>query len=269
MAVLTTFGIPPLAFETSRPAARRFTQALGKRLSQPVLLEEALSYSELADGLADGRIDFGWLPPVEAWQLAWNSGVEVLLQAVRGASGGYHAAVFAREDSPVSSLTGLEGRTVAWVHRRSASGYLVPAAHLRDLGIAPAKPATFVGSHDRVVWTVAERRADAGATFATVDALRGGVTAAGWTQYPPETPVPFRVLATLGPIPTDAICAWPGTGRSLQTRFAEALQEMAQDDGDAVVLDAIFGTSQFVPPDPGAAGVLARALSRLQAPVPW
>ena len=268
MAVLSTFGIPPLGREASRPVTRRFAQALGQRLARPVLLEEAPTSADLAAALADGRVDFGWLPPVEAWQLARSAGVEVVLQTVRGDGGGYHAALFSREDGSVTSVAGLAGRNVAWVHRRSASGYLVPAAHLREAGVATRRPAYFAGSHERVVQAVAAGRSVAGATFATVDPTTGQVTSAGWTCYPPKSPTAFRVLIALGPLPTDAICAWPGTGHSLQEQLTEALQAMAEDDKDAVLLDTIFGTSRFVPPDLGAAQVLVRAMTCLQQPVP-
>ena len=78
MAQLINFGVPLLGSELSLQAGRAFAQALEGSTGRPLMLRVVGRYSERADGLADGSLDFGWLPPVEAHQLAAHAGVELL-----------------------------------------------------------------------------------------------------------------------------------------------------------------------------------------------
>ena len=265
MGQLVSFGIPELGTPESAEATRAFGRLLERRLNGPVQVTVATSYSELLDLLSEGRVDFAWLPPLEAAQASRTLGVDVLLRAVRAGRASYGSAVFVRADSPLQTVADLAGKRVALVHRRSASGFLVPVARLAELGVAIAEPMLFLRSHGAVVRAVAAGEADAGATFATVTTSDGGlqVTDAAWLRLPAEPPCEMRPLAAFGPIPSDAICAWPGTPRALRDALAGALRDAAADDEGRRLLDALFGTSRFGPPEDDGQDLLHDALRTL------
>lgn len=260
MGRLITFGVPVLAAEQTAAAAAALGAVLERRLGQPVRVIVAASYTELEDDVADGQVDFAWLPPFEAGQLLAGVGVEPLLRAERGGRSVYHSVIVARSDGPVAKLADLTGRRIAFVHRRSASGYLVAAAHLIVKGIELGPP-LFFGSHSAVVDAVVSGRVDAGATYATLGdpaADPPDVRSASWHQLP-HLGADLRAIAAAGPIPADTICAWPGTSRGLRRALADAIVAAGHDAADGAVLAALFGTAVFAPADPAAFDQLGRA----------
>ncbi len=271
MAPLITFGIPMVSATSSPGAGRRFAHQLEFMLQAPVEPRIHQSYSELADALADGRLDFGWLPPVEGWLLAAHTGVVCLLQALRAGREHYHGLIFVREDSPVTELGQLQGKTLGFVHRRSASGYLLPAAELSMLGVQIAGPPRFLGSHGAVVQAVAEGRLDAGATFgALVDPEDPtSLEDAGWMAAPPSPRVPMRAVLVSDPSPGDVICAWPGTSRRMRAGVVAAFERMMLDQVGASILKDLFRTSTFAPPDGSGVDSLRHAQAQLARSRPW
>jgi phosphate/phosphite/phosphonate ABC transporter binding protein len=271
MAPLITFGIPMVSPATSHKAGRALAARREPHLKAPVEPRVYSSYSELADGLADGRLDFGWLPPVEGWQLAEHAGVECLLQAVRAGRDHYHGVIFVREDASIEAPAQLAGTSLGFVHRRSASGYLLPAAELSLMGIAVAGPPRFLGSHGAVVQAVAEGRLDAGATFAAFDdperpeSLRD----AGWLAAPSDPPVPMRVVLVSDPSPTDVVCAWPGTSRRLRAELVAAFEVLMAHGPGARTLQDLFGTARFASAEGQGADSLRHAQAQLARSRPW
>lgn len=264
MGRLITFGVPVLAAEQTTAAAAALAKVLERRLGQPVTVTVAASYTELEDDVADGQVDFAWLPPFEAGQLAAGVGVEPLLRAERAGRTQYQSVLFTRADGPVKRLADLAGRRVGFVHRRSASGYLVPAAHLIEQGIDVGVP-LFFGTHAAVVEAVVAERVAAGATYATVRdpaAHPPVIVTASWHQLP-HIQADLRPLAVVGPIPSDTVCAWPGTSRGLRREFATALLEAGHDAADAAVLAALFGTAAFAAADAAEFEQLSRAVATL------
>jgi len=261
---LVTLGVPVLAAEQTGAAAAALAATLERRLGTPVAVSVAATYSQLEDDVADGEVDFAWLPPYEASQLAAGVGAEPLLRAQRGGRTEYHAALFVRADSPLRRVDDLAGKRVAFVHRRSASGYLAPAAYLVEHGIDFGAP-LFLGTHAAVVEAVVAGRADAGATYATLRDAQAdppAIASASWHQLPQVT-ADLRPLAVVGPIPADTICAWPGTNGNLRRALVKAIVEAGQDAADAAVLTALFGTASFSPADEAAFDHLNRAVATL------
>jgi phosphate/phosphite/phosphonate ABC transporter binding protein len=271
MAPLITFGIPMVSSGTSAAVARRLARHLEALLGSPVEPRVHQSYSELADGLADGRLDFGWLPPVEGWQLADHAGVHCLLQAQRAGRDQYHGVIFVRDDAEIDTPQQLDGRAVGFVHRRSASGYLLPAAELSLLRVSIAGPPRFLGSHGAVVQAVASGEVDAGATFASLADPDdpGSISEAGWHAAPPSPPVAMRTLLITEPSPTDLICAWPGTSRRLRAQMRDAFGAMMGETSAAATLRDMFGTDHFTEALGEGADSLRHAQAQLARARPW
>lgn len=267
-----TFGLPHVSRSISDRGGRAFATLLASFMGMPVQVHVARSYSDLADRLVEGRLDFAWLPPMDAWQLIRHTGVDPLLQAVRAGTGHYYSALFVPEASPVRSLPDLRGRRIAYVHRSSASGYLVAAARLRSLGIRPAEPALFVGSHEAVVNLVAQGGAEAGATFASLpegvaeDRRLLSLVDTGWQSIAMERPCAMRALEAWGPIPTDLVCAWPGTSRQVRRDLVGAFEAMMADGLGPDLLQDVFGTRRFARADLGAIRTLEWSLEQLTHP---
>ena len=246
MPQLILFGLPPtLPDEVAPGLARELGELLSARLDEPVDVRICAHYSELADRLAEGQLDFAWLPPLPAAGLRRHCGIAVLAHAVRSGMHAYYSVVFVRGDSSIREPADLMGRRMGYVHRRSASGFLVATAAIRELGVEPAAPPQFLRSHARVVEAVEQGAVEAGATFCSFQGdPEGGVVAhAGFRQEGID--LPMRILLRTEEIPADVICAWPGTSQAARRRMTRVLVGLADDQAGRGILDAVFGAERF------------------------
>jgi phosphate/phosphite/phosphonate ABC transporter binding protein len=189
----------------------------------------ALTYRELADSLRRGDLGLAWMPPIPAIELQDQGAATALGLPARGGQTSYHAAFIARKGGP-KTIAEMKGRRIAWVHRDSASGYLVPRLHLASQGFDVFhffSRELFVGSHIGVVDALMAGNVDVGVTFCSLDA-GGRVTTAGWTAADGTNLRPVEIISTVGPIPNDAVVAstlLPATVRASVTRWLLNLEE--------------------------------------------
>jgi len=245
MSQLILFGLPPLPEAVGPQLARDFGAYLSSALDNPVEVRLYANYSELADHLAEGQLDFAWLPPLPAAGLRRHCGALVLAHAVRSGLHAYYSVLFTRADSPIREPADLRGKKLAYVHRRSASGFMVAAATLAEQGIRPKSPPAFLKSHAKVVQAVIDGQVDAGATFCSFrgDPADRDVEAAGWIQSDADTPM--HIVLCTDPIPADVICAWPGTTLSQRGAMTLVLIGMVNDSEGKALLGTVFGADLF------------------------
>lgn len=182
------------------------------------------SYRELAEGLENGSLGLAWLSPILAVEVEEAGHGAVLALPVRDGAASYHTAFISRKGGP-RTLAECAGRSIAWVDRESASGYLIPCLHLVSQGIDPwtsFSRETFHGTHSALVEAVLSGRSDVGATFANIDPATKQILNAAWTDPTGRSDRAVHVIDTAGPIPNDAIVAstkLPAVTRSALTRW--------------------------------------------------
>jgi phosphonate transport system substrate-binding protein len=166
----------------------------------------APSYRDLASEVERGAVALAWAPPVLAVELDERGLAQPIAVPIRSGMTTYCTAIIARERGP-SRVEELRGMRMAWVDRESSSGYVVPRIHLASLGCDLKTffaHESFQLSHVAVVDAVSSGRADAGATFYSVDAA-GKITSAGWTTHDGTRIRAVKTVVTAGPIPNDMI----------------------------------------------------------------
>lgn len=227
------------------------------------------SYDELAAAIRDGEVGLAWLPPVPTIELENRGVASVLAIPARRGATTYHAAFIARRGGP-KTLAELRGRRAAWVQRDSAAGYLVPRMHLAAQGFDVLRffaRELFVHSHTGVIDAVVAGDADVGATFCNVDVATGKVLRSAWHDDQGASIRPIEVIATMGPIPNDALVAsseMPAGARSSLTRWLLTL------DGDETrrakqIFERMLGSGDFRVPAPNHYEMLRHALRAAHA----
>jgi len=203
------------------------------------------SYDELAAAIRDGEVGLAWLPPVPTIELENRGVASVLAIPARRGATTYHAAFITRRGGP-KTLAELRGRRAAWVQRDSAAGYLVPRMHLAAQGFDVLRffsRELFVHSHSGVMDAVLSGEADVGATFCIVDASSGKVLRSGWQDEHGQSIRPLEALATMGPIPNDALVAasaLPANARLALTRWLLSLEGPAK-----AIFEGMLGSGDF------------------------
>jgi phosphonate transport system substrate-binding protein len=188
-----------------RPAAQAIADFIEKEFKGTVEVEIFIptEYRGLIEAMRGGNLDFAFFPP-DGYVIAHGDvGAEVLLKSVRGKSPYYWSAIIVRKDSGIKDAKGLEGKTIAWVDKNSAAGYVFPRAGLVTAGMDPDKlfsKSVFAGKHDSAVLAVLNKSVDAAATFANDDKNRSGA----WTQFlKPEEAAQLTAIFYSKPIPGD------------------------------------------------------------------
>lgn len=232
------------------------SDAAGVRF-EPVLTS---SYDELAAAIREGEVGLAWLPPVPTIELESRGEASVLAIPARRGAVTYHAAFIVRRGGP-KTLAELRGRRAAWVQRDSAAGYLVPRMHLAAQGFDVLRffaRELFVHSHTAVLDAVLAGEADVGATFCSVDGATGRVLRSAWQDEQGNSIRPIEALATMGPIPNDALvaaAAVPAGARASLTRWLLTLDGRAK-----ATFEALLGSGDFRVAAPNHYEMLRHAL---------
>lgn len=144
---------------------------------EPVISE---SYSQLIRAIAENKVDFAFLSPLGYITASQVAGTRILLKSVRNDQPFYWSVILVRKDSGIKDLGGLKGKTFAFTHLGSTSGYVVPMSSLLEEGIDPDKyfrDILYAGGHSAVIRMILDGEVDAGATFADDDQGKVGA----WT----------------------------------------------------------------------------------------
>lgn len=234
---------------------------------EPVLTS---SYDELAATIREGEVGLAWLPPIPTIELESQNVASVLAIPARGGATVYHSAFIVRRGGP-KTLAELRGRRAAWVQRDSAAGYLVPRMHLAAQGFDVLRffaRELFVHSHTGVIDAVVAGDADVGATFCSVDPVTGKVARSVWQDDNGNNIRPIEAIATMGPIPNDALVAataMPAGARSSLTRWLLALGGSPDSLRAKKIFEGLLGSGDFRIPASNHYEMLRHALRAAHA----
>jgi phosphonate transport system substrate-binding protein len=125
-------------------------------------------YNGTIEAMRSGHVDVALLGPFSYVLATTQAPVEAFAITViaRTMQPSYRSIIIARNETPITSLETIKGRTFAFVDPGSTSGYMVPAAAFITAGITPEKDfgkVMYSGGHDATIVAVGEGKVDAGA----------------------------------------------------------------------------------------------------------
>lgn len=247
----------------AKPHLATLCRELSQTLDREVTPKILPSYTALPKWLESGGAHIVWAPPLVAVEIARSGAATLVLSCSRGGDTGYHAALFTQHSSSIATLTDLKGVHVAWVDSQSAAGYVVPRMHLAREGLDPTKlfgRESFLGTHERVAIAVLDGDADVGATYVSLDPVTKRPMSAGWLEAGAGVNGAF-VLATAGPIPSDAIALSNRLTPETRAKITKALTRLPVSAPESV--GALFRADGFVPAQIAAFDELAKLAASL------
>lgn len=173
----------------------------------PVKFLVADSYQQLMDLLGTGQIDIGSLSPL-IYVLAKKKypGIIPLATQIVNGTTRYSSYLMVQQDSGIHTLKGLKNKTMAFVNRSSASGYLLPYFTLLEKSLNPKtlfQKIIYSGNHINSIKLLEKGQADVIATFSgALKTARGNGIKTG----------SFRILIKTGRVPNDIVCARKNIG---------------------------------------------------------
>ncbi len=149
---------------------------LAVKLHRPVHLKQRRTYAEINELLAQSRIQMAFTCTGGYIAGRRDFGLEILVVPIVNGNSFYRSYIVVRKDSKANSLAELHGRVFAYADPLSLSGYIYPAARIRQLGYRQKeffRRVFFTESHDKSIEAVATGIADGAAVDSLIfDALR-------------------------------------------------------------------------------------------------
>jgi phosphonate transport system substrate-binding protein len=162
-----------------------------------------------------------------AYVLAAQRGcAEAALVSVRFGSPVYNGQIIVREDSGITDLSQVAGKTFCRPDPLSTSGWIIPSLDLAAAGVDPDTDVEVLdaGSHDAVVAAVYNGECDAGATY--VDA-RSAIE-----DDQPDVKEVIAIIHTSVEIPNDGLQFAPSVPQELRDQIVDAMVKiMATEEG--------------------------------------
>lgn len=221
--------------------AAALQQDLAARSGLQVELRVAATSNEAIDLVQAGKADAALLPLFDFLFCADVYGVEPLAQVLRAGDAATHAGeLVVRADAKVATLEALRGKRVGYVDRYSVTGFLLPAAKLREAGVDVE--AVWLGSHDAVFAAVREGTVAAGASYS------------GHAADAPE----LKTLLSTGAIANEPVFVQA----AVPAEVREALKKALLDEHDPRPLSGLANATGFRAPPPGT---YQAALATVQA----
>jgi phosphonate transport system substrate-binding protein len=174
-AQLKEFRLGLLGGENTQDRLARyneFQKLLAERLGMPVKLFPAADYAGVMQAIAAGQLDgaqFSGSSFAGAW-LDCKCIEPVVVPREKDGSVYYIAVMLVRADSGIKSLQDMKGHSLAWADPNSTSGYLIPSATLKGMGIklddgAYFSKTGFAGGHEQGIISVLNKQYDAAVTW--------------------------------------------------------------------------------------------------------
>jgi len=139
----------------------------------PIKLLVAADYAGVIQAFAAKQLDIAYMSPAayaSAWMESNGNVVPLVVSVEQDGATSYVSVLYTRADSGIASLADMKGHSLAWADPNSASGYLIPRAEFRAMGIDPEagkyfSNTGFAGGHEQTVVAVLNKQYDAGVTW--------------------------------------------------------------------------------------------------------
>lgn len=126
---------PQSLISTMRPMASYMSKKLAPLGISNVDILIAENHEQMVRFIRDGRVDWITETAYSAALLEQSAGAEIILRKWKQGVPSYHSVVFVRKDSGIESLDQLTGRSVAFQHPGSTTGYFVPRSFMQAQGL--------------------------------------------------------------------------------------------------------------------------------------
>jgi len=175
---------------------------LADKIGVPIEIKILPSYSDVINHFQELDLDGAFLGSFTGTMAIQELGLEPLVRPqFMDDSATCSAVVFAKTGAGIRTVQDMQGKRIAFVDRASATGYLLPLAYFRSLGVEDYNnwfgEVLFSGTHEDVINDVVNGYADVGAVSSTIFFMAAGTD--------PRVLNELAVLATSPQIPSNPL----------------------------------------------------------------
>jgi phosphonate transport system substrate-binding protein len=233
--------VPSQEAENLQAKTEPLAQLLTAELGMPVEVFVATNFNGLVEAMGAGKVDVGFLNPLGYVLASKKESAEVILKAVRRGADSYRAQFITRPDTGITKVEDLKGKKIAYVDPASTSGYLYPAAMMKNLGIDPQADVQYIfaGGHDKAVLAVLRGDVDAAVSFEDAREIV--------SKDNPDIMDKVIQFAFTDSIPNDTVSVRPGLSDDLKQRITDAFMNIAKDEQGAAIIKDIYTHDGYAP----------------------
>ncbi|MBE2249119.1 MAG: PhnD/SsuA/transferrin family substrate-binding protein [Myxococcus sp.] len=218
--------------EAAKAQSAALSGFVGNALREPTVSRVYPDQEALALAVARGEVDYAVMGPLAYLRIDAKAHAQLVFRTLRNGKPTYRSVLFAPAGKKMTleTIRKASGLKVAWVEPSSASGYLLPKAHLLRAGINPVQVFTvqdFLGSHDAVCKAVAAGTHDVGATFS--DPSPSGAQVSGCAGALGKAAAKLTVVTITDEVPNDVFVAAPG----VKSAKVELLKQAGKTSADS------------------------------------
>lgn len=235
--------------EMSKKGSLVVAKALQDEIGIPINVYIPKDYSTLIKALKDRKVDFAFMTAASYVAAEQDTKLQVLLKKV-WAEPFYYSAILVKKKSEIKKPIDLRNKRIAFVDKKSTSGYLYPLVMLKKIGLTDKsfKKVIFSGSHSESVHLLEKDEVDA--IFVFSDDKEAKMTA--WTKFAKKVPVGdeiFKVWVS-EPIPNDPFCVrteyydqYPKLAHSLMFSLIDIFEKIKSNKD----VTEVIGANGFMP----------------------
>lgn len=244
--------VPSVQASSIEAKAKPLAKLLQKQLGIPVKVSVSTDYNSIVEAMSSKQVDVGFLPPDGYVQAHKQKAADALLQAERYKvvqPGGrnstkltdeYRSMIVVKKGSPIKSYKDLKGKKIAVQDVTSSSGYIWPAAELKEKGINIAKQDTLVNvkGHDQGVLSVLNGDTDAAFVFEDARNLV--------KKDDPDIMTKVVPIYFTKPIPNDTISVREDMSSAFHKKLANAFIKIAKSKQGHAIISSVYQHEGYV-----------------------
>lgn len=223
--------------QVNREAYKPLIAYLERRVGCEIMVDPVVNYAHGVERMTKGSWDLAFAN-TQTYLEARPAGFKPLVMVTEAGKSYYHAIFIVNKESPIRTLAQLKGKRVAFVSKKSASGYIYPMKLLLDQGMSPAQDLDmrFTGDAKIIGKTINQPNRGSRISF---DA---GTVFDGIYKHLEDNGQHLRVLATSEPIPHIPVVvnAEIANDQALFEQFQQAFLSAKAEVPEAFEDEAIF-----------------------------
>lgn len=248
---LTMGFVPSRDAEEIATSVEPLEAKLSEVLGVPVKADVMTNYTALIEGMRTGKIDIGFLAPLNYVLAEKRANVQLLLKSERYGSDSYRAQysvsaeLYNQGIQTIEDLVKTEGLRWGYGDPGSTSGYLFPASQLMDMGVENLSEhfvQTETGGHDKSIIAVYNGDVDFVTTF---EDARTTIE----EDYP-DVMDKVKVIGYTDPIPNDTISVQEGLSDDMAQKIKDAFLSFNEDEEMMQVMNEVYQWTGIVEADP-------------------
>jgi len=215
-----------------RPLAAYLSKKLGIKVRLTILSR----YGDIIDKFESGKMDGAFFGIMTGYLAMEKLGVVPIATPV-GLDGKstVQSYIFVRKDSGIKTVKDMQDKRIAFVDSLTVTGYLFAVSYLKEQGVhnpeAYFKEHYFTGSHDSVIYSVLDNRADIGCAKDRIYKKM--------IEKDRSINNELTVIATSRDFPSATLCVRKSMPTQLKTKLKNVLLRMGEEAEGKEVLNKL------------------------------